>query len=113
MSGLTEHTLLIHLEQGTVATAISAAKELALALFRMFNVIEEGAIPSTDETAADIQDCARYAIECTLLITPLTFLVRLLEFTAHPVLVFGCQGRDEAHSDCDGHVSRIAHRSVF
>lgn len=44
---------------GTVATAISAAKELALAMFRMFNIVEEGAIPSTDETAADIQECAR------------------------------------------------------
>jgi hypothetical protein len=70
-----------------VATAISAAKELALALFRMFNVIEEGAIPSTDETAADIQDCARYTIECTP-----AHVSCVLEFTAHPVLVLRLPG---------------------
>jgi hypothetical protein len=96
-----------------VATAISAAKELALALFRMFNVIEEGAIPSTDETAADIQDCARYTIECTLLIIRSRFMCACLNSLLIPFSLSGCQGRDEAHSDCDGHVSRIAHRSVL
>lgn len=83
--------------QGTVATTISSTKELTISLFRLFAIIEEGIIPSTEETAADIQECARGVMK---LIQIATGMSRELPIDQYSDLLFQQSERVRLPSSC-------------